>query len=297
MIGRVTQQTAQRSTLANLQANMARMADLQAKMSSGKLIERASDDPSGTAQAMALRAETRATSQYQRNADDGLAWLTTIDTAIQTSVSSVRQVRDLVVRSGSGGLGQTSRDAIASEIEGIRDALLNQSNTTYLGRSVFAGTSDAGIAFDATTVPPYTWTGTPGAEVQRRLAPDTTVRADADGTAVYGQGATSVFQLLDDIVTDLRAGVSVTVRLGDLDDRMTAMLGELSGVGTRTNQITETQSSNEIKLQDVANRLSGVEDIDLAQTLVELQMQEVAYQGALGATARVLQPTLMDFLR
>lgn len=43
--------------------------------------------------------------------------------------------------------------------------------------------------------------------------------------------------------------------------------------------------------------LAQVENIDLPKTIVELQMQQVAYQAALGATAKVIQPTLLDFLR
>ena len=42
---------------------------------------------------------------------------------------------------------------------------------------------------------------------------------------------------------------------------------------------------------------SQIEDIDLPKAILELQMQTVAYQAALGATAKVLQPTLLDFLR
>lgn len=289
---RVTQQTVQRSTLANLQLNLGRMSDLQARMSGGKVLTKPSDDPAAVAQALALRADSRATEQYQRNAQDGVAWLTTIDTAVQASVTSLRQARDLTVQAG-GAMNASSREAIAQQIEGARTAILEQANTSYLGRSVFAGTSDAGKAFDAT----YTWTGTAGASVERRVGPDSTVRADADGTSVFGNGATSVFKLLDDIATDVRNGVDVSARLGEIDTRMQTMLGELGGVGTRTNQITAAQSNGASHLQDLKSRLSGVEDIDLAQTIVELQMQEVAYQGALGATKRVLQPTLMDFLR
>lgn len=298
MIGRVTQQTLQRSTLANLQANLTRMSTLQGQMSGGKQITKPSDDPAGAAQAMVLRAEKRATTQYQRNADDGLAWLTTIDTAMQSSVSTLRRVRDLTVQGGSGALGPTSREAIATELDGLRDGLMDLANTSYLGRSVFAGTSDAGVAFNDATAPlPYSWTGTTGASVERRVGADSTVRADADGVAVFGEGATSVFALIDNISADLRSGTDVSARLGEIDDRISSMLGELAGVGTRYNQLTTAQKDTASSLQDLSSRLSGIEDIDLPKTVVELQMQEVAYQGALGATARVLQPTLMDFLR
>ena len=298
MIGRVTQQTVQRSTLANLQLNLSKVSDLQSRMSGGKKITKASDDPAGAAQALALRAQTRATQQYGRNADDGIGWLSTADTALQSSVTQLRRARDLTVQSGSGALSAAGREAIATEIDGIRDGLLGLANTSYLGRSVFAGTSDAGAAFtDSASATPYSWTGTTGASVQRRLSADTTVRADVDGTAAFGEGSSSVFALLDSISSDLRAGVDVTPRLNEIDSRMSTMLGELSGVGTRYNQITAAQDTQAKSLQDLATRQSGVEDVDLSQTIVELQMQEVAYQGALGATARVLQPTLMDFLK
>ena len=79
---------------------------------------------------------------------------------------------------------------------------------------------------------------------------------------------------------------------------MTAMLGELADVGARaTAPSTAAQSANEKTVMDLKGQISAVEDIDLAEIIVELQTQEVAYQAALGATSRVLQPSLMDFLR
>lgn len=298
MIGRVTQQTLQRTTLANLQTNLSRMADLQSRMSGGKVITKPSDDPAGTAQAMNLRAESRAQQQYLRNMEDGLGWLTGVDSALQGAVTQLRRARDLTVQGGSGALGQASRDALAAELDGVRDAMLANANTTYLGRPVFAGTTDASVAFsDAASATPYTWNGTAGTSVERRLSADTTVRADSDGTVVFGAGAGSVFALLDQIAADLRAGADPTGRLTDIDTRLDTMLGELASVGSRYNQMTVAQTATQSSLQDLTGRLSGIEDMDLAQTIVELQMQEVAYQGALGATARVLQPTLMDFLR
>jgi flagellar hook-associated protein 3 FlgL len=295
MINRVTQQTVQRSTLANLQVNLGRMADLQAKMSGGKVITRPSDDPSGTGQAMQVRSERRAAEQHARNADDGAGWLSTVDGALQTSVASLRKARDLTVQgANTGAMSQTARDAIAVELEGIRDALLDQANTRYNGRSVFAGTSDAPQAFDAGA---YTWNGSATGSVQRRLGPEQTVRVDQDGAAAFGQGAGSAFALIDQIVADLRGGVNVGARLTEIDDRMTVMLGELADVGARHNQVMGAQSALQKTTMDLSSQLSGIEDIDLAEIIVELQMQEVAYQGALGATARVLQPSLMEFLR
>ncbi|KGM13066.1 flagellar hook-associated protein FlgL [Cellulomonas bogoriensis] len=298
MISRVTHQTVQKSTLANLQMNLDRMSRLQAQMSGGKVITRPSDDPGGTAAVLQLRSDKRAAEQHSRNIDNGLGWLGSIDSALTTSLASLRRARDLTVQGANGANSAQAREAIAIELEGIRDAMLSEANTTHLGRSVFAGTSDAGMAFTGPDgTPPYAWTGATSSSVERRITPDTTVRVDVDGAAAYGQGAESVFALIDSIVTGLRTGGDVAPLLNGLDDRMKAMLGELGSVGTRYGQLETAQQANQKTLMDLKSQISGIEDIDLAEVIVELQSQEVAYQAALGATARVLQPSLLDFLR
>lgn len=300
MINRVTHQTVQRSTLANLQLNLDRMSNLQGKLSGGRVITKPSDDPAGTAQALQLRTDKRATEQAARNAADGAAWLTTIDSALTTSVSALRRARDLTVQGANGAMSAQAREAIAKEVEGLRDTLVAQANTSYLGRSVFAGTSSA-PAFAMTpgtpgTPPSYAFSGT-GPGVERRLAPDAVVRVDVDGTAAFGSPGATVFETLDRIAADLRSGAPVATHLNTIDSHMEAMLGELAGVGTRHKQVMDAQRGIEKTLMDLKGSIADVEDIDLAAVLVELQSQEVAYQAALGATQRVLQPSLMDFLR
>ncbi|WP_246056798.1 flagellar hook-associated protein FlgL [Cellulomonas cellasea] len=289
----MTHQTVQRSTLGNLQQNLSKMADLQAKMSSGKNINVPSDDPAGASDMLRLRGEQRAQTQFARNADDGNGWLTTVDSALTSSLTSMRRARDLVVQGGNGGLGATSREALAAEVDGLRAALLEQANTSYLGRSVFAGTSDAGVAFTDT----YVFTGTPGSGVERRVAENTSVRVDADGAAVYGEGASSVFALLETVSATLRSGGDVTSHLAAMDSRFESMLTQVSGVGARQNRVQDAQSTLLETQQSTKAQLSAIEDVDLAGIILELQMQEVAYQGALGAAGKVLQPTLMEFLR
>jgi len=293
MIARVTHQTMQRSTLANLQTNLAAMADLQNRMSSGKKVNVPSDDPAAASDLLRLRSEQRADTQHARNATDAGSWLQTVDTAITSAVSSLREARDRTVQGGNGALGITSKAALADEIDSLRDTLLAQANTTYVGRSVFAGTSDSPTAFDPTD---YSYSGT-GSPVERRLSSTATVRVDGDGAAVFGTGTDSVFALLDRISATLRADGDPTNELAAIDDRLDSMLTELSSVGARHKNVLTTQDTMAAKNVETSSRLSDIEDVDLASIILELQSQEVAYKGALGASAKVLQPTLLDFLR
>ena len=298
-IGRVTHFTVRNSTLENLQNNLSKMSTLQAQMSSGSKINSASDDPAATADVLRLQGEQRVLAQYGRNADDGEAWLTTVDTALQTSLASVRKARQLTINGGDGALGTTSRIALAQEIEGIRDGLLAQANTTYLGRPVFAGTS-AGPAFTEGTYAYNGVTRTPGlpdASVDRTVASGTTIRVDSYGADVYGSGTESIFAVLDEIIGTLRDGGDPTDQLDAIDGHVNKMLAEVSSVGARQNQIDSAQSVISTDQLTSTTRLSAIMDVDLAQIILDLGSQEVAYKGALSAAAKVLQPTLLDFLR
>lgn len=293
MISRITSTAMTDSAARQLQANLSQLARLQEQANSQRAFAAPSDDPGAAIAALNLHSEQRRTAQYSRNADDGLAWLAAADSAISSSTALLGRARDLVVQGANdGAMNAASREAIAVEIEGLREDLLIQANTRLLGRSIFAGTSDV-PAFNAA----YAHSGTPGAEVVRRISDGASIRVDTDGAAVFGTGSSSVFALLDRIVTDLRAGSPVAARLTEIDERHTAMLSARGAVGVRESQMErakEATMQNEVSLEA---RRAAVEDVDSVEVLVRLQAQELVVRSSLAVTARVLQPSLMDFLR
>ncbi|MDQ1580949.1 MAG: flagellar hook-associated protein 3 FlgL [Microbacteriaceae bacterium] len=293
MFTRVTNQSMVASAQRNLQASMSQLAKLQQQASSQQAITRPSDDPIGTSNSIAVRSAQRANTQYGRNINDGNTWLTTIDSALSKTSDIMNRVRDLTVQGANdGSLSAASKEAIATELDGLKQELLSQANTTVQGRTVFAGNSNAGVAFQ----PDYTFTGT-STGVERRVGSDQAVRVDADGSAVFGAGSTSVFALIDTISSDLRSGTNVSSQLQAIDSRMSAIRTQWADVGGRQAQIQSSQETNMQQTTALEAQRSGIEDVDLGKTILDLQMQNLSYQSALGVTAKVLQPTLMDFLK
>jgi len=299
---RITSQAMVRSALQNLQANMNRLSELQDKASSQRAINRPSDDPIATASAIRVKGEQRALDQYQRNIDDGNGWMATVESSLASVTQLMNRVRDLTVQGANdGAMSPDAKEAIAVELESLRDELLAKANSTYQGRTVFAGNSDAGVAFDA--VPPYGFSGTASDSVQRRIDANTTVRVDADGSSVFGTGTdpesdeVSVFALIDTIAAELRAGVNVSERIAQIDTRMGAIREQQAVVGARQAQLQHAEETNMDRSVSLEAQRSGIEDVDLARVILDLQVQQNTYQAALAVTSRVLQPTLMDFLR
>ncbi len=293
MISRVTSSMLLGSAQRNLQTSMARLGTLQEQASSQKRLTKPSDDPQGVSEALQVRAQQRAAEQYARNIGDGEGWLTSIDGALKSSTNLLQRARNLVVQgSNSGGLSAPARESIATELESLRDELMKQANTKYLGQLVFAGNSTADTAFDAS----LTHTGVPGSTVERRVDSASTVQVDADGANIFGEGADSVFALLSATAQDLRDGANIGPRLNALDSRISTVLGEHALVGSRYTQLERVRSVTMDQSLSLESQLAGIENVDIGRVIIDLKSQEIAYQTALAVTSRALQPTLMSFL-
>lgn len=295
MIGRITSSTMTQETLRTLQNNLAARDRLQSQATSQRAFRTPSEDPTAAATTLGVHGEQARVAQFARNLSDGMAWVTTVDTALASSIDLLNRARDLTAQgANSGALSDTAREAIAAELDSISAELVSQANTTVLGRSVFAGTSDAGAAFDPET---FAFTGAGGSGVQRRINGNETVRVDADGAQAFGVGADSVFALVRDIAAELRGGADVGTRLNDIDSRLTSMVTTQATTGARQAQIERAAALNLSVATDLEARRAEVENVDSLEVLVKLQSAEIVYQSALQVTAKSLQTNLLEFLR
>lgn len=291
---RVTQRSMNARVGNNLQRNMQAMGRLQEQLSSGRLIQRPSDSPTGTVTSLQLRSEMRRNEQYQRNASDGLGWLGTADNTLTDALGVVRRVRELALQGANGSSSASDRNALAAEVSQLRDHALTLANTNYLGQPIFGGTSNVAQAYDATGV----FQGNTAA-VTRTLGKGIEVEVGIPGSTVFGPAGNDLFTVLTDIETHLRTdpGQLMTADLAKLDQSFLRLQDNLALVGARFHQVEAMGDRAQSNHLDASSRLAEVESIDLPQTIMELQLQEVAYQAALGAASRVLQPSLVDFLR
>ncbi|HUG84931.1 MAG TPA: hypothetical protein VMM13_10220 [Euzebya sp.] len=228
-----------------------------------------------------------------RSADNTKGWIDAADVALQCSSSMLRHARDLVVQSQNGSIGQIGREAIAYEIESLRAGLIDIANTRHAGRHLFAGRADSVGAFDADG----TYLGD-AETVNQTVADGQQVQVNVIGCDAFGDGPDSIFAVLDTIAGHLRTDPgAVGANLTVLDAGTDRILTALDSIGARSDPTDGSHDRSPAHTTTLQGHLSEVESSDLTETIMELQMQEVAYQFALAATARVIQPSLLDFLR
>jgi flagellar hook-associated protein 3 FlgL len=301
MPGRVTESSMTGKVLGDLQRGLARGQKLQSQISGGKQLTRPSDSPTGTVTSLQLRGEVRATQQYSRNSNDGLGWLGSIQDILGDASSSVIRVRDLTVQATNAVNDPAAREALAMEIDNIKEALVGQANSKYMDRPVFGGTTPGAVAYSQDqTTGDITFVGNQN-QTTRTVGPNAKVRIETSGPEAFGTPGTDteLFTVLSTISKNIRDGDTDVLQtsLENLDSAHNLLKSALSDVGARYNRVEQMKQSADDHLLSVSSQLSDIEDVDLPKAIMELQIQQTSYQAALAATAKVIQPSLIDFLR
>lgn len=300
MITRVATSAAPRTMLNNLQIAGRGLLTAQEQLTTGKRINRMSDSPADAVSALAQRASMRRLQQFGRNALEANSWLAAGDSALSSVSDRLSSARSLLVQANSAASDSTSRAAIAGEIRALRGSIIQAANTSLEGRQIFAGTSTASTAYGTTG----TYQGDLGA-VRIPVGDGVTVTVNQTGPAVFGTfNATDptdgdVFQLLESLAVAVETGATAAIGTGLtlIDAAATRVANAQVKVGTTARQVEDLSATIEDSLVALQERNSATENVDLAEAVIAVKTREAAYQAALQATAKVIQPSLLDFLR
>lgn len=291
---RITNKVLSKGYLTDLNRNLQNMRKLQEQLASGKEIRRPSDDPFRVARSMELNTSLRANERYQKNIDEGIGWLETIDSALGQFGDALTRIKELTTQAGNGTLGPTERNAIKMEVEQLKDQLVQIGNTVFDGRYVFNG--------DETTQIPFASDGTisfPNANgLKKEFAPGIVLDIGITSTALSNDSAANnVFETVQNIIDDLTNDNSPMGNMDELTSHIDNALRLRGEAGARYNRLETMKEKNTEENYNVTELLSKTEDIDLAQKVMEYSVMESVYTASLQTGAKILQPSLLDFLR
>lgn len=298
---RIPTRTAHEAMQQAMQTNFAKLTEAQRQLATGKRITKVSDAPTDAINANRLRNDEKMSKAFITAADDGLSMLGAQDAALQSVSSILIRVRELVVAGASEIESENGQQAIAVELEGLRDQLVSMANTTHEGRAVFGGFSASAVQNTGGAV---SWVGD-GQSIDRRVSPELTVSVNSDGQKVFGfvsgtpAGADNVFAVINRAVSAIRSGDASAAR-GELDNisaRQADVTNALGSIGGRVNQIELAHGQSEDTIASLRSSRSLLEDVDMGAAVVDLKDAQSAYEATLAVVARMQSVSLLDFLR
>lgn len=302
MAVRVTQNMLNSNMLRNLQKSMGNMDNLQQQLSSGKKITKPSDDPVVAARGMFYRSSLMENDQYLRNTTEAQSWMDMTDSTMDEMGNALQRIKELLVYSGDGALSKDDLRAMGSEVAQLRKHLGSLANQQINGKYIFAGTDTDKIPFDE-NIPTPTGTGdfvnTNSSEFQLEVSQNVFVSANINAQKIFNfpNNANNMFKVLDQVITKLNNGESAAGFLSPVETQFNNLLTERASLGAKVNRIELIKERLETADVNITALMSKNEDADMSEVITDLKMQENIHSAALGAGARIIQPTLLDFLR
>jgi flagellar hook-associated protein 3 FlgL len=259
-------------------------------VSSGKRISDLSDDPVGLTQALKIKSVLSDLGQMERNISMGKSWLVSSESALSHVQELISDAKALSVQMASDTTGTAQRASASLTVQNILDEIVSLANTEVGGRYIFSGTKTdtAPFSSDGTT---YFGNDQP---FSVKIGKNSTVEVGRDGEAVFG----TIFKTLSDLRDDLNSNDVDGIRasLDNLTAGFNDISGKISDIGSKAGRMEIRENIfQDLKIVNT-ERLSAIEDADIAEAIIDLKEKELAYQAALASSSRVMKLSLVDYL-
>ena len=302
----VTPNVLSTSLVNDLNNDQSGIATLENEISTGYAVTSPSDNPAQVANILQLQSGVVRANQYAANAQDGVSWLSLANSTVSSVLSVLQKVQSTVESISGSNLSGTS-----STVTGISDAvssalqqLLNLSNTQYAGQAIFSGTGNPAQAYSSTG----TYLGA-GSAPTRTVAPGSQVAASVTGPQIFGSGTTGLLStvpgnlgVLAQIVQDLQAGTAASIQkatttgLGALQTAMQTVETAAGTLGADQQAMQGFATQATASATALQQELGSAQDVNMAQAITNLQLQQTSYQAALYVTSQLHTDSLTEYL-
>ncbi|MFD2044991.1 flagellar hook-associated protein FlgL [Ornithinibacillus salinisoli] len=292
---RVTQSMLSNNMLKNLSNSYSNLGKYMDQLSTGKKINKPSDDPVIAMKGMNYRSQLIEVEQFLRNTNEVHNWMDNSDAALDKATQAVQKLRELAVQASSDTYGPEERKNIMEEAEQLKEHLIEIANTKVNGKYIFNGsaTNQAPINGDANDVEFNTEI------VNIEVANGTKLQANINPEKVFGNTDDNIFQDIDGFINALENNDQEAIEqsIETLDSNINNIINARADLGARMNRLELVE--NRLAEQEViaTKMMSENEDVDYEEAITNLITQESVHRAALSAGSRIIQPTLLDFLR
>ncbi|HET9165330.1 MAG TPA: flagellar hook-associated protein FlgL [Candidatus Angelobacter sp.] len=268
------------------------------QVSSGRSVNKPSDDPTAAAVLVGNHARADQTDQYLRSITSIQGELRTADATLNSVVTTLQRAISLGVQGANGTLSDANRNSLADDLTGIQAQLVGIANLSFQGRFVFAGTNSKTTPFvlDATQPSGVRYDGNAGVNL---MAVDESfqLQVNVPGSQLFSDPAAPVFQAIQDLITSLQNNTGIDAAVAGVRAAFDHVTTQRVFYGNALNQLESQQTFlGSVKLQLAAEE-DKVGGTDLAAALSRLSDAENARTATLQAAGQIARVNLFDFLK
>ncbi|OCS86806.1 flagellar hook-associated protein FlgL [Caryophanon latum] len=307
---RVTQSMLSTNMLRNLNTSYGKMGKLQNQIDSGMKFTRASEDPVAAIKGMGYRTSLNKIEQFQRNIGEVNTWVDTTDATYGEVGDAVNRLRELLVQASNDTNTADDRDKIKTEVEQIREQIRDMGNTQVAGKYIFSGTNtqkplfiDDGSGTGARVMNPNIIA--PDGKVMMEVFEGVTFNVNSNGMPIFKGIDDTLGRAIEAIESDdstaiseiLGDGIGDPTDLTNISSIHSAILVSRAELGAKQQRVEMMDNRLATLNINITKQKSMNEDTDYAKAISDLTIAQSIHSAGLSIGAKIVQQTLVDFIR
>ena len=323
---RITNASMVRSHLYDTQNNLTNMSKINQQISTGKVINTVSDDPHKAIKIMNINNEIKYTEKYNYNIDETVGWMNTTDGALDNVGNLLGEIKETILKVGNGTYSQNEMKSLNEDMNEKIKQLADTLNSTHGGKYLFGGSSVDDAPITVIENPDGTVKLEFSKDKNGQTIPNTDdLKADIssginiDYNISVGEilnikdGNGNTVNLLDEInnlstlMNDIANGDEQTASTakeellnntkGKIDQLFDHVVNERTSLGVRVSTAEKIKELNDEDILNIQDVLSKTQDTDVVEKFIELKSAEMIYQASIQVGAKLIQPTILDYIR
>ena len=287
-----------------LAQNLSRISELQIEISSGKKLNKPSDDASGVPIVLGIYSKIERNNQYIRNIDDGLSRFGLTENTLHDVSNLIHRAKDLGIFGASDGLNNQDRQIAAVEVNQLIEHLFSLSNKDSVEGYLFGGTKTDSVPFVAirdnqNRITRVLADGNISSAVNRSIGDNDVTEISSDYNGIF-YGNENVFETLIQLRDGLEKNDKNQIRdsMEKLNrDHFRAIVSKIGEIGVKVKYFIDRKNEIKNDFVTLSEQLSSLEDTDIAESIILLELHLVAYQAALLAGSKIIETTLTSILK
>ena len=323
---RITNSSMIRSHMYDTQNNLTNMSKINQQISTGKVINTVSDDPHKAIRIMNMNNEIKYTEKYNYNIDESVGWMNTTDGALDNVGNLLGEIKETILKVGNGTYSQNEMKSLNEDMNEKIKQLADTLNSTHGGKYLFGGSSVDDAPITVIENPDGTVKLEFSKDKNGQTIPNTDdLKADIssginiDYNISVGEilnikdGNGNTVNLLDEInnlstlMNDIANGDEQTAAKaketllndtkGKIDTLFDHVVNERTSLGVRVSTAEKIKELNDEDILNIQDVLSKTQDTDVVEKFIELKSAEMIYQASIQVGAKLIQPTILDYIR
>lgn len=281
-----------KSQQLQLSGTQGQSASLVNQISTGKIFNRASEEPVRMNKVMLLNTSERRLEQLKMNASDSASSLKFLDQAYDSMSDVLVRGQELAIQGANETYSPEERQVIAASVEGLISTILGVANSTHLDRYVFSGQmlKTEPISYDGTN---FVYNGN-DSELQNSISETITVTVTQNAEDVVIPALESLVKLRDALNTNDTAGINASI--ADLDTTYKGVVDQRSKVGVELASINLLDNVYANTLTDLTAKRSDYEDVDLTKAISDYTYLQTIYQASVSVSSKLLKTSILDYI-